>query len=257
MKGPRQRLGIAFRFVALVVRPLSFLVTRRDWRGAEHLPPAGTGAVVVSNHISHLDFMTFGHFVYDNGRAPRFLAKESVFRIPVVGRIIRACGQIPVFRESEDATLAYRAALDAIKDGEAVVIYPEGTITRDPDLWPMVGKTGAARIALVTGCDVIPVTQWGAEQLLGPYHKFPRLFPPRRVQVWAGPPVDLSDLRGRRMTTALLREATNRIMDALAADLATIRGETPPEQRFDPRTAGTPRTGDPSRAPRDSETQES
>ena len=80
--------------------------------------------------------------------------------------------------------------------GECVVVYPEGTITRDPDLWPMAGKSGAARIALATGCPVIPIGQWGAQDLLAPYAKKPDLFPRKPVTMKVGDPVDLSDLVG-------------------------------------------------------------
>ena len=89
--------------------------------------------------------------------------------MPVVGWVVRNSGQIPVFRESRDAAEAFRGAVAAIEAGECVAVYAEGTITRDPDMWPMVGKTGAARVALATGCPVIPVAQWGPEQLLPPY----------------------------------------------------------------------------------------
>lgn len=247
MSGPRQRLGFWYRFVAAIVRPLLRLLTKRIWSGAEHLPPVGTGVVVAPNHISYADPLTFAHFLWDSGRAPRFLAKEGVFRIPVVGKIIAACGQIPVYRESSDASLAFKDAVAAIEQGECVAIYPEGTITRDPDLWPMSGRTGAARVALQTGCDVIPVAQWGAHELLAPYAKRPRLFPRKTMRVAAGPPVNLDDLRGRPVTPALLRQATERILDAITAELGTLRPGTPPQVRFDSRRAGVPSIGNPAR----------
>lgn len=237
MRGPRQRLGFWYRVVAGIVRPVLMLLTKRQWRGAEYLPPVGTGVVVAPNHLSHIDPLTFAHFLWDNGRAPRFLGKESVFRVPVIGRIIASCGQIPVFRNSRDAAQAYRAAVEAVERGECVGVYPEGTLTRDPDLWPMSGKTGAARIALATGCDVIPVAQWGPNQLLGPYSSRPRLFPRKTMRVAAGPPVDLSDLAGRPITAQLLEVATDRIVDAITEQLAEIRGEQPPAVRFNPRRA--------------------
>ncbi len=246
MSGPKQRIGFWYRFVAAVVRPVLMAFTKRDWHGAEHLPPVGTGVVVSPNHVSYADPLTFAHFLWDNGRAPRFLAKEGVFRIPVVGKIIAACGQIPVYRESRDAAQAFRDAVKAIQQGECVAIYPEGTITRDPGLWPMVGKTGAARVALETGCDVIPIAQWGPQELLPPYSKKPRLLPRKTMHVTAGPPVDLDDLRGRPITADLLHEATDRIMDAITSQLAKLRGESPPDVRFDPRNAGVPPTGNPS-----------
>ena len=89
-----------------------------------------------------------------------------MFRNKALGGFLRAAGQIPVERLSANAAGAYDAAVAAVRAGECVVVYPEGTLTRDPDLWPMVGKSGAARIALETGCPVIPVGQWGAHDLL-------------------------------------------------------------------------------------------
>lgn len=233
MGGPKQKLGFWYRVVAGIVRPILMLLTKRDWHGTEHLPPVGTGVVMAPNHLSHIDPFTFAHFLWDNGRAPRFLGKESVFRIPVLGRIVAACGQIPVYRDSTDAVHAFSAAVAAVDRGECVGIYPEGTITRDPQLWPMTGKSGAARVALQTGCDVIPVAQWGPQELLPPYGSRPRPFPRKTVRVTAGPPVDLDDLRGKPITKELLQEATDRILDAITAELAKIRGEEPPEIRFD------------------------
>jgi 1-acyl-sn-glycerol-3-phosphate acyltransferase len=220
------------------------VLTRRDWRGQENLPATG-GCVVVTNHISHFDPLTFAHYVNDAGRAPRFLGKASVFEVPVVGSILRNAGQIPVYRESRDATAAFRAAVAAVEDGECVAIYPEATLTRDPDLWPMSGKTGAARVALQTGCPVIPIAQWGAHELLRPYAKVPHLLPRKTMHVWAGPPVDLDDLHGQVMTASLLRDASERIIDAVTAILAEIRQEDAPEERFDPRQHDLPRTGNP------------
>jgi hypothetical protein len=114
-----------------------------------------------------------------------------------------------------------------------VAVYPEGTITRDKALWPMQGKTGAARIALTTGAPVIPVAQWGAQELLAPYAKRPRLFPRKTMKVLAGPPVDLDEFRGRELTAEVLRGATDRIMDAVTELLAKLRDEPAPprEQR--------------------------
>jgi 1-acyl-sn-glycerol-3-phosphate acyltransferase len=219
------------------------VLTRRDWRGAEHLPDGG--AVVVVNHVSHVDPLAFAHFLYDNGRLPRFLAKDSVFGVPFVGTVLRGAKQIPVFRESGSASKSYSAAVQAVRAGELVAIYPEATLTRDPDLWPMVGKTGAARVALETGAPVVPVAQWGPQDMLPPYAKRPHLLPRKTMHVWAGPPVDLADLADRPVDAALLQEVTERIMAAITDLLSQIRGEKPPAVRFDPRRSGLPRTGNP------------
>ena len=241
--------GGAFRFAAALVRPPLMALTKRDWRGAEHLPAEG-GFVVVSNHISHVDPFTLAHFLLDNGYPVRFLAKDSVFRIPVAGRIVAAAGQIPVYRETGDAARAFSAAVEAVQRGECVGIYPDATLTRDPGLWPMVGKTGAARIALTTGCPVIPVAQWGPQELLPPYAGRPHLLPRRTMQVWAGPPVDLSAWQGKTLEPATLRGATDAITARLTGMLETMRDERAPAVRWDPRSHDLPRTGNPHRRPR-------
>lgn len=237
-------LGFAYLLTVYVIRPLLVILTRRDWRGAEHLPKTG-GFVVAPNHLSHVDPLTFAHFLYNNGRPPRFLAKSALFKIPIVGWVVRNAGQIPVYRESRNAAEAFSGAVAAIKAGECVVIYPEGTLTRDPALWPMVGKTGAARVALATGCPVIPVAQWGPQQMLPPYSRRLRLLRRTRVQVTAGPPVDLEDLRELPITPEVLRIATERILARITTMLAELRGEQAPAQLFDPRAEGVARIGRP------------
>lgn len=240
----RRPMSPSYRLAVAIAKPALTMVTTRDWQGAQHLPASG-GYVVCSNHISHLDPLTGGHFLYDHGALPRFLGKEVLFRLPAIGRILRGAGQIPVWRESGDASRAFSAAVDAVRAGECVVIYPEGTLTRDPGLWPMRGKTGAARVALTTGCPVIPVAQWGPQKILPPYGKRPHLVPRTRVSVHAGPPVELNRFAGKPMDGAVLRQATDAILDDIASLLADIRGQTPPRVRWDPRTHGQPVTGNP------------
>ncbi len=238
----RRRLGWAMALCAAVLRPPLMALTKRDWRGTENVP-ATQGCVFVTNHVSEFDFMTYAHFIYDNGRIPRFLAKSEIFAVPVVGAIVRSAGQIPVYRKGSRGGQAFDAAVTAVADGQAVIVYPEGSLTRDPDLWPMRGKTGAARIALSTGCPVIPTAQWGPQEVLAPYARRPRLFPRKTMQVRVGPPVDLSAYADKPLTPEVLREATDTIMAAITALLADIRQETAPPVRFDPRSAGIPETG--------------
>ena len=125
-----------------------------------------------------------------------------------------------------------RGAISGVERGEAIVLSPEGTLTRDPNLWPMDGKTGAARIALATKAPIIPVAHWGAHLVLAPYSKKLKLFPRKTMIVQAGKPVDLSDLYGQEITGDVLKVATSRIMDAITKELAAIRNETPPAQRM-------------------------
>jgi len=219
------------------------LLTRHEWRGRENVPRSG-GCVVVVNHTSHADPFVVAHYLVNVQRLPRFLGKESVFRIPLAGRILRSAGQIPVYRETADASRSYGEAVAAVRDGECVVIYPEGTLTRDPDLWPMRGKTGAARVALETGCPLVPLAQWGSHRVLSPYGRDLRLLPPQQVVVAAGAPVDLSSLRGRPLDAGVLAAATDAIMDALSELVSEIRGAKPPSSRWDPRQHGQGTTGD-------------
>jgi 1-acyl-sn-glycerol-3-phosphate acyltransferase len=243
----QQPRGWAFGLCIAILEPLLVLFTRRRWIDGEKIPATG-GCVVAANHISHLDPLTFAHFLYGYGRLVRFLAKAGVFDVPVVGTIVRSAKQIPVYRMSTDAQVAFRAAVAAVEDGECVAVYPEGTITREPDMWPMRGKTGAARIALSSGVPVIPIAQWGAQDILWPYSKNPKLFPRKTITMKAGDPVDLDDLRGQPITPAVLREATERIMVAITALLEDIRGGTAPAVRFDPKAAGVREIGNPYKA---------
>lgn len=239
----RPRRTLAFRFAEMIVRPLVRLLTRHEWRGQANVPRTG-GCLVVVNHTSYADPFVVAHYLVNVSRLPRFLGKESVFRIPLVGRILRSAGQIPVYRETADAARSYADAVAAIRAGECVVIYPEGTLTRDPDLWPMRGKTGAARVALETGCPVIPLAQWGSHRVLSPYGKNLRLLPPQEVVVAAGPPVDLSAFAGRPLDAGVLAAATDAIMAALSEVVGDIRGTEPPTSRWDPRQHGQRTTGD-------------
>ena len=240
------QLGWAMRFIVVVVRRPMLLLTKQDWRGTENLPRIG-GCVVAVNHVSEFDVLALAHFLYESGRVPRFLGKAEVFKVPIVGAILTSAGQIPVSRESEDAARAFSAAAAAVEAGECVVVYPEGTLSRDPDLWPMVGKSGAARIALTTGCPVVPCAQWGPQEVLAPYGRRPRLFPRKTMRIRAGAPVDLSDLSGNEITAELLATATARIMAAITRVLEEIRGEPAPAERFDPRAAGVAVIGNPHR----------
>ncbi|MDB1089611.1 lysophospholipid acyltransferase family protein [Streptomyces sp. ACA25] len=229
----RPRVGFCYRLAALLVKPPLLVLFKRDWRGMENIPGEG-GFITVVNHNSYLDPLSYGHFQYNTGRVPRFLAKVSLFGDGFVGTMLRGMGQIPVYRDSADAIGAFRAAVEAVQRGECVAFYPEGTLTRDPRLWPMEGKTGAARVALQTRAPVIPVAQWGAHEVAPPYAKADRLrlFPRKTLTVVAGEPIDLSDFHDREPDAEVLQAVTERIMDSLTELLAGIRNEIPPADRF-------------------------
>jgi 1-acyl-sn-glycerol-3-phosphate acyltransferase len=234
----RRRIGFWYRLAAVIAKPPLIVLFKRDWRGMEHIP-ADEGFITAVNHNSYLDPLSYAHFQYNTGRVPRFLAKAALFKPFFVGTLLRGTGQIPVFRESTDAANAFRAAVTAIESGECVAFYPEGTLTRDPDMWPMVSKTGVARVALLTKAPVIPVAQWGANEAMPPYAKEKkfRFFPRKTLRVLAGPPVDLDAYYGLEPTAETLREVTETIMRAVTGLLAELRGEPAPEGLFDPRKA--------------------
>lgn len=221
-----------------VVRPTMATLTRRRWGGQEHIPRSG-GMILATNHLSMSDPLTISHYLYVAGRRwPTFMAKEGVFRIPVIGRVAHALGQIPVHRDRNDAGLALLEAEKAlVEDGAAVIVYPEGTCTRDPNLWPMVAKTGVARLALKCGVPVVPLAHWGEQHILPYGTKRFRPVPRKRVQLVAGPPVDLSAYANQPLTTENLQAATTDVMRAIIHLQAEIRGEEPPETPYDPAAA--------------------
>lgn len=223
----RRRLGFWMRVAVSLFKPLLLVMTRRKWQGADHVPATG-GVILAVNHISQTDPFTIAHFVYDAGRELRYLGKSSLFHKPVLGSILRSMRHIPVYRGTADAARALDAAVAEINAGAAVIIYPEGTTSRQQDLWPMRGRTGVARLALATGAPVIPIAQWGAQQFLNPVTKRFSLRPRTPVAVTAGPPIDLSRWQGRTDGAALY-EITDEVMLRIRDQLAEIRGEAAPD----------------------------
>jgi 1-acyl-sn-glycerol-3-phosphate acyltransferase len=227
----RGRIGWAFWLCIVVVFPASKLMFRIRYRHAERLPTSGP-VLLVANHVSVLDPISCARLVFDHGRMPHFLAKESVFR-GLAGSILRSAGQIPVARYSSDAGGALSAAQDDLAAGNLVVIYPEGSVTRDPDWWPMQSRTGAARLALSTDAVVVPVAQWGPQRLHDYHTKKLHLRLRTPADYLVGEPIDLSELRaqvraGRPLTAELLKETTDLMMGRVRDQLAELRGEPAP-----------------------------
>lgn len=216
-----------------ILYPPNRLLLRHEWRHPERIPRTG-GVILAVNHISTADPLTFAYFVHCQKRQPRYLAKEEVFELRGWGRIVRGAGQIPVRRGTSDASRALGAAREALQEGKCVIIYPEGTVTKDPDRWPMTARTGVARLALESGAPVLPVAQWGAQELVGG-GLWSRLRRRPLLQVSVGEPVDLSAWRGRPLSADVLRAATSEIMAAVRAELEGLRGGPAPAVPFDPR----------------------
>jgi 1-acyl-sn-glycerol-3-phosphate acyltransferase len=225
-------------FSVIILRPLLRLLMKHRWQGKENFPRTG-GVILAPNHLSYADWPTIALFSDSYGhRYPVFMIKSAVFEVKVLGPLLFKLGQLPVYRGRGDAGLVLKQAGQALRAGACVIVYPEGTASRDPDLWPMVGKTGAARLALTTGAPVIPIAHWGAQDILPYGTTKPHLFPRKTVQMVAGPPVDLSAYAGQRLSASTLRAATADIMADITALLAKIRQERAPAVPYDPAVNG-------------------
>ena len=221
----------------IILRPGIRMMMRLDWGGQEHIP--ATGPVILAvNHLSYMDIFAVALFADSAGRYPVFLAKSSLFEIPVLGTVLRWLGQLPVYRGQADAALVLKQAAQLVaRTNSCLIFYPEATVTRDPDQWPMVAKTGVARLALESDVPVVPIAHWGAQKIL-PYGTFvPKLLPRKTVRLVAGPPVDLSEFRGQPMTNTVLRAATDKIMQEVASLLGGLRNLPPPAEFFHPAVA--------------------
>ena len=225
-----------FRTFAFLLIPFLELTGKYRLHHPENLPDEGA-VVVAPNHYSDIDPLVIGYSMYKRKRMPRFLAKASLFRVPVFGWMLRKAGQVPVERAGGTGADPLAAARRIAAAGHAVVIYPEGTLTRDPDLWPMRGKFGAVRTALDAGIPLIPVVSWGAQRILPRYGRI-SLFPRKDLDIVFGEPIDLSPWAGRSTDVKALAEATQLLMNTLAAMVGELRGETPPEHRWDPAEHG-------------------
>jgi 1-acyl-sn-glycerol-3-phosphate acyltransferase len=238
---PSEKTAI-WRFLATLVIPLMGSLAKITIVDGDKAPKSGA-FVLAPNHYSEIDPLVIGVAMWKVGRMPRFLAKASLFRIPGLGAIMRASKQVPVERSgSARAADPLAAARQITEHGLAVIIYPEGTLTRDPNYWPMRGKFGAARMALEADIPIIPVAHWGTQLVLPRYGKL-SLFPRKKIVVRYGDAVDLSEFRGRPINTTLLAAATTVIMNDITALLEDLRGETAPAERWDPAAMHQAETG--------------
>jgi 1-acyl-sn-glycerol-3-phosphate acyltransferase len=168
---------------------------------------------------------------------PRMMATGGIFDAPVVGPLLERTGGIRVDRGTELARNAVRVTEVALVHGGHVVVYPEGRIGLAPDLWPERGRTGLSRLALGVGVPVIPVSQWGAHEVLQYANDWGKLrtavravLTRPRLRVHVGPPVDFSDLRMGRVGDA--NRARYRIAAAITRGLVPLRPDEPDRPRF-------------------------
>jgi 1-acyl-sn-glycerol-3-phosphate acyltransferase len=226
--GHGEKIGLVWWIVIVVLYAPASLLIRTRYRNLSKLPQQG-GAIIVVNHVSHVDPILVAKMVLDGARTPRFLAKDSIFDVFAVGAAMSGMGHIPVKRGTTDARQSFDAAVAALNSGSVIVLHPEGTVTRDPQGWPMAAKTGAARLALLApNIPVIPVAQWGVQDQVDLYRKKVKIFPRPRHVLSVGDPIDLSEFYGRRPDGATLRAVTEVIMQRLRSDVADLRGVPAP-----------------------------
>ena len=241
MSTPDER-SIAFRSVAAVTLPVFATMTDIRVRNPEALPAEGP-FVLAPNHYSEIDPVIMGIATWKSGRAPHFMAKASLWKIPVVKGILNALNQIPVERNRSSASSAPLEAAQKIIENQApVIVYPEGSLTRDPELWPMRGKSGAVRLAKTAGIPLIPAAHWGTHRLLPRYARMVRPIPRKRIDVVFGDPIDLSDVTNVS-SQSQVAAATDRLMASIANLVGELRGLEPPRERWNPAASGQNETG--------------
>jgi 1-acyl-sn-glycerol-3-phosphate acyltransferase len=231
------RVPRLWRALLWVARVAVFVLARFEVSGEV---PAGLRRgplILAANHVSPFDPVVMAAACRAVGVAPRFMATGGVFRAPVIGWVMRHCGHIRVDRRTARVAQALPDAAAALAAGSVVLVYPEGRIGLDPWMWPERGKTGAARMAFLSGATVVPVAQWGAHEVL-PYTAPTGLLGGVWRAVWRRPvvrvrfgaPVELSGLTGSSPSDAVV--ATERIIEAITVTLVPLRVGEPQLPRF-------------------------
>jgi 1-acyl-sn-glycerol-3-phosphate acyltransferase len=189
-------------------------------QGIDNVPKKGP-AILALNHISYLDPLAAAYAVDRAGRRPRFLAKAELFDDRRIAWVLKGTGQILVRRGTRDAPMALDHALGALARGEVVVVFPEGTVTTDPELKPMRPKSGTARLALQSGAPLIPAAVWGTANVWpkGRYSK--RWWPPRQdILMRIGQPLHID---GAAASTEAWDAAGRELMDAIGELVASLK----------------------------------
>ncbi|MBJ7280359.1 MAG: 1-acyl-sn-glycerol-3-phosphate acyltransferase [Rhodoluna sp.] len=247
IKMPELRPGIEItwqiRTLAWILWPWVRLLYRLNVTGKENLPK-GTGYVLASNHVTTIDALAVAFMMFFNlGRAPHFLAKEGLFNTPIVGPVLLACGQIPVFRSGRGNSDPMESAYKVLRAGHVIGIFPEGSLTREPNQWPMRARTGAIRLALETGVPIVPMGQWGTEVVMDTYSSkiFPK--PWHKVNMIIGKPIDLSKYHGKKVSVEEMVALSDEVMVEITKIVEQLRGEKAPAKRFVPGEHGLPEHG--------------
>ena len=242
VKAKDRPLGMSF-FARILGTLLRLLFNVKLVKGKENVPATGA-YILAGNHVTNLDALAVAYMVFFKlKRGPHFLAKGPLFTVPILGPWLTSVGQIPVYRNGRGNAEPMAAAKRYLEAGHVIAIFPEGTLTRDPDGWPMKGRPGSVRLALETGVPIIPFAQWGTEKVLPTYSKKFLPQPWHTCRIIIGKEVDLDKYRNRKLSTADLIEATDVVMQEVLKLTAEVRGEKAPKTLYDPREAGQSLTG--------------
>jgi 1-acyl-sn-glycerol-3-phosphate acyltransferase len=209
-----------------LIKPSFAAWFRWSIEGLENIPRKGA-ALLAFNHIAYMDPLAAAYAVDAAGRKPRFLAKTELFQDKRIAWILRGAKQIEVKRGTPAAPMALDNAVEALERGEIVVVFPEGTITIDPELKPMAAKTGIVRLSLLADVSVIPAAVWGTANV------WPKGFaaswrPRQDICVRIGEPMRVEGDIDRPETW---ERAGRQIMDAIGVLVASLRPAVPDRRR--------------------------
>jgi 1-acyl-sn-glycerol-3-phosphate acyltransferase len=213
-----------FGLVHATLRPPIAAWFNWHFEGMENIPDEGP-ALVAANHISYFDPIAHAYMLIKAGRKARYLAKRELFENPILGTVLSGAKQIPVDRGS-GSMAPLTAAMDALREGEVVVVYPEATITKNPDSLPMKGKTGTARLALDAGVPVLPLAVWGSQHIWQKTGAGDLRFG-RPIWLKMGAPIDLSEFQSTKGELSTLRKTTDLIMDEIRGLVIDLRDRYP------------------------------
>ena len=213
-----------YRFTELTLRPIIALLFNWRFQGKEHIPREGP-LLVACNHISYLDPLAHGYMLVRSGRRPRFLAKNELYGNAFMRVLLHGTGQIPVERGS-GSHAPVEAASRALKEGEAVLVYPEGTVTTNADFSPMHAKTGIARLTLSSEAPVLPIAVGGSQHVWQRDGARSLTFG-RPIWLRAGPPIDFSQFEGQQDDPQTLRKVTDTVMEELTRLVNDLRSRYP------------------------------
>jgi 1-acyl-sn-glycerol-3-phosphate acyltransferase len=216
-----------YQLARVILKPWLAAWFRWHIEGLENIPKKGA-AILAFNHIAYLDPFASAYVVDKAGRRPRYLAKSELFNDRRIAWILKGAKQIEVRRGTREAPMALDHAFESLANGEIVVVFPEGTITTDPDLNALPPKSGTARLALGSGAPVIPCALWGTQNVW-PKNYAKHWWPPRQeILARVGTPMDIS---GNPDSPEGWKAVSQAVMDAIGVLVAGLKPALPDRRR--------------------------